>query len=463
MDLSSTVEAFFQRRGGPGVPGRGSGARRHGRALRGPAAGRLRRPADREHAAGAAHARGGARRRRENAGVTCARSATRRCTSRGSGATAWPTARSTSTTTSRWAARAYGELARAAGRGWTRDPLRRRVRRAGRQLRPLRRRAGADQPPGRHPDQRSRHPAAVSPLAADEERQRRRAAGRARRRAAEGRRPVAMSARGGDRALVAGAPAARARGAVPGRDAPRDRRVRHRRGRSATALQPARAPREQLLLREDDGELGMALFVDAAALANLERHDPAARLDDRNFSDFCLAVEGVSHFVYVALARRAAAAGLAAGAGAAGRGRQVRLLLCCCAGAEGSRPAAPPPVRRRRLRGRSGRRRTRALPHREQRSQPLHRRRWSTGSSRASRRSRCSPSCGVSTGWTCPRSSAASRSSPDQRGRRRRTASASTSSDQRRGGARPSRPVRQKAAATAAVLRRRPGRCRRRC
>jgi hypothetical protein len=65
---------------------------------------------------------------------------------------------------------------------------------------------------------------------------------------------------------------------------------------------PARAPREQLLLREADGELAMALFVDAAALANLERNDPAAHLDDRNFSDFCLAVEGVSHFVYLALA-----------------------------------------------------------------------------------------------------------------------------------------------------------------
>jgi hypothetical protein len=67
-------------------------------------------------------------------------------------------------------------------------------------------------------------------------------------------------------------------------------------------MRPARAPREQLLLREDDGELAMALFVDAAALANLERHDPSARLDDRNFGDFCLAVEGVSHFVYLALA-----------------------------------------------------------------------------------------------------------------------------------------------------------------
>jgi hypothetical protein len=67
-------------------------------------------------------------------------------------------------------------------------------------------------------------------------------------------------------------------------------------------LRPARAPREQLLLREADGELAIGLFVDGAALANLERHDPVARLDERNFTDFCLAVEGVSHFVYVAIA-----------------------------------------------------------------------------------------------------------------------------------------------------------------
>ena len=73
-------------------------------------------------------------------------------------------------------------------------------------------------------------------------------------------------------------------------------------GAARDRLQPARAPREQLLLRESDGELAIGLFVDAAALANLEQHDPEARLDDRNFSDFCLAVEGVSHFVYMALA-----------------------------------------------------------------------------------------------------------------------------------------------------------------
>jgi hypothetical protein len=62
-----------------------------------------------------------------------------------------------------------------------------------------------------------------------------------------------------------------------------------------------RAPREQLLLRHEDGELAMGLFVDEAALANLGRHDPARGLHDENFADFCLAVEGVSHFIYVAL------------------------------------------------------------------------------------------------------------------------------------------------------------------
>jgi hypothetical protein len=63
----------------------------------------------------------------------------------------------------------------------------------------------------------------------------------------------------------------------------------------------ARAPREQLLVREDAGELGMGLFVDSAALDNLERNDPSLGLDDANFADFCVALEGVSHFVYLAL------------------------------------------------------------------------------------------------------------------------------------------------------------------
>jgi hypothetical protein len=66
------------------------------------------------------------------------------------------------------------------------------------------------------------------------------------------------------------------------------------------AFAPARSPREQLLVAEKDGSLELGLFLDAAALANLEARDPRHRLDDDNLGDFLLTVEGVSHFVYVA-------------------------------------------------------------------------------------------------------------------------------------------------------------------
>ena len=62
----------------------------------------------------------------------------------------------------------------------------------------------------------------------------------------------------------------------------------------------ARAPREQLLLCERDGELEMGLFVDPKTLANLERHDPRLGVGDHNLADLCLALEGVSHFVFLA-------------------------------------------------------------------------------------------------------------------------------------------------------------------
>lgn len=61
----------------------------------------------------------------------------------------------------------------------------------------------------------------------------------------------------------------------------------------------ARAPREQLLVAEDDDGVSVGLFVDDDALSNLAVHDPGRRLDERNLGDFLLAVEGVSHFVYV--------------------------------------------------------------------------------------------------------------------------------------------------------------------
>lgn len=73
---------------------------------------------------------------------------------------------------------------------------------------------------------------------------------------------------------------------------------------SRARLGVARAPREQLLVAHRDGEVELGLFVDEHALANLERHDPAEVLDDRNFDDFLLTLEGVSHFVYVVLGAR---------------------------------------------------------------------------------------------------------------------------------------------------------------
>jgi hypothetical protein len=61
---------------------------------------------------------------------------------------------------------------------------------------------------------------------------------------------------------------------------------------------PTRKPREQLLVCEEDGEMGLALFIDPAVLHNLAQHDPGHRLGNHNFGDFLLALEGVSHFIY---------------------------------------------------------------------------------------------------------------------------------------------------------------------
>lgn len=65
----------------------------------------------------------------------------------------------------------------------------------------------------------------------------------------------------------------------------------------------ARLPREQLLVSQggESDELQIGLYLDGAIVSNLERHDPALGLHADNFADFCLAVEGISHFIYVAV------------------------------------------------------------------------------------------------------------------------------------------------------------------
>jgi hypothetical protein len=70
-------------------------------------------------------------------------------------------------------------------------------------------------------------------------------------------------------------------------------------------LAPARKPREQLLVCEEQGEMSLALFIDPRVLSNLAEHDPGHRLGDHNLGDFLLAVEGVSHFIYAICCARA--------------------------------------------------------------------------------------------------------------------------------------------------------------
>jgi len=59
-----------------------------------------------------------------------------------------------------------------------------------------------------------------------------------------------------------------------------------------------RAARELLLLREDADGLNLSLYLDAGIVERLSPGD-AAVSDVADLDDFCLALEGVSHFLYV--------------------------------------------------------------------------------------------------------------------------------------------------------------------
>ncbi|HPF25834.1 MAG TPA: hypothetical protein P5528_05045 [Steroidobacteraceae bacterium] len=57
---------------------------------------------------------------------------------------------------------------------------------------------------------------------------------------------------------------------------------------------------EQLFVARTGDELGVSLFLDDAVLQRLSAADPMRRLDQSNLADYLTAIEGVSHFVYVA-------------------------------------------------------------------------------------------------------------------------------------------------------------------
>ena len=67
---------------------------------------------------------------------------------------------------------------------------------------------------------------------------------------------------------------------------------------ATTGLSPTTV--ETLLVREDGSGLDLGLFLDPALLCRLAASQPLRQLDDDNLEDFCIALEGVSHFHCVA-------------------------------------------------------------------------------------------------------------------------------------------------------------------
>ena len=71
------------------------------------------------------------------------------------------------------------------------------------------------------------------------------------------------------------------------------------RGRLPPALQVSPAD-EQVLVAEDDGTLWLGLFLESDVLARLAAANPLEALHTDNIADYWTALEGVSHFVYLA-------------------------------------------------------------------------------------------------------------------------------------------------------------------
>lgn len=62
----------------------------------------------------------------------------------------------------------------------------------------------------------------------------------------------------------------------------------------------ARPVDEKLLVLEDEDELLISLYLAEELLSALHKDDPFKQLHNHNLDTFCTALEGVSHFVYLA-------------------------------------------------------------------------------------------------------------------------------------------------------------------
>ncbi len=65
-----------------------------------------------------------------------------------------------------------------------------------------------------------------------------------------------------------------------------------------TSINP-RSVNEKLLVRESDTDLHLSLYVDQDVLKPLAQENPLTSLSDDNLTEYCIAVEGVSHFLYL--------------------------------------------------------------------------------------------------------------------------------------------------------------------
>lgn len=76
------------------------------------------------------------------------------------------------------------------------------------------------------------------------------------------------------------------------------------RQRLPAAARPNAATDEELIVAQPvdgaRGEIAMSLYLDPELLQRLEQADPMVRLHDGNVADYWTALEGVSHFLYLA-------------------------------------------------------------------------------------------------------------------------------------------------------------------
>jgi hypothetical protein len=75
------------------------------------------------------------------------------------------------------------------------------------------------------------------------------------------------------------------------------------RGHLPAAVRASESDEELIIAQPADeggGEVGMSLYLDPALLARLALADPMIRLHDGNVADYWTALEGVSHFLYLA-------------------------------------------------------------------------------------------------------------------------------------------------------------------